>query len=185
MSGDRCLDSLDLEALASGEAPLIAPDAAEHAAICAECGRRLEEFRSLGVWLSDPWPPERIAPAFAEGVERLRGYSRREKRSLRVWAAPIVAFCGLLASSALALALPVLSSTEQIRLWAALGSSFGREARSLILWPRLLLRTLPAGVSALGEVARGQRVFSAAAILLLLPVGFATRWVLGRRRISR
>ena len=185
MSCERPLDPLDLEALASGEAPLLAGDAREHAASCPECGGRLEAFRGMGEWLAGVPAAVPVPRGFAESVQRLRAFSRRERWSPRLWAAPAALFFALLAASAFVLALPALSSAEQVRLWAALASAFGGEIRALALWPRLLLEALPPGMSALGEAARAERSFSAAAILLLLPAGFAVRKVFARRKIGR
>ena len=180
MSCDRPLDPLDLEALASGEPPLVASDAAAHAAGCPECARRLEIFRSLDAWLPAS-EPAALPAGFADSIARLRGFSRREKLSLRVWAVPLALMVALLGASVLVLSSPVVTSAEQGRLWA---SVLGAEGRSLLAWPGLLRRALPSALSALGDLARTERPFSAAAILLLLPVGFAAQRVLARRKIA-
>ncbi len=180
MSCRRPLDPLDLEALASGESPLVAPDAAGHAAACPECGRRLELFRGMDAWLAGA-EPSPVPPALAGSVARLRAFSRREKWSLRVWAIPLSLCAALLAASGLALSIPVPTSAEQGGLWA---SALAAEARALLAWPRLLRQALPPALAALGDAARAERSLSAAAILLLIPVGFAVRRVLARRKIA-
>ena len=185
MSCERPLDPLDLEALASGDDPLLAQDAREHAAACPDCGGRLEAFRRMEAWLSEAPAAVPVPPAFAETIQRLRAFSRAERLSPRLWAAPGALFFGLVTASCFVLAVPALTSAEQVRLWAALASAFGGEIRALAHWPRLLLESLPAGISALGEAARAERSFSAAAILLLLPAGFAVRRLFARREIAR
>lgn len=180
MSCSRSIDPLDLEALASGESPLVASDAAEHAAACPDCARRLELFRSLDAWMA-AGEPAPLPAGFADSVARLRAFSRREKRSLRVWSIPLALSLALVGASVLILSTPVPTSAEQGRLWA---SVLGAEGRSLLAWPSLLRQALPSALSALGDIARTERPFSAAAILLLLPVGFAAQRVFARRKIA-
>jgi len=174
----RPLDALDLEALASGEEPIVAPDAGIHAAGCADCGRRLDAFRALGEWLSDVSIPA-VPDGFAGRIERLRAFSGRERRSWRVWRAPVLASAGLLAGSAALLSLPAFSAGEQ----AGLAGALALEWKSLLLWPASLLRSLPATVGALSDLLLRDRAFAALSILLLLPAGFGVSRLWARHAI--
>jgi hypothetical protein len=182
MSCPRPLDTLDLEALASGEAPLFAPDAREHATGCSECGSRLAEARELAVWLAEI-PSVEVPARFASAVERLRAFSRREKWSVRLWGPPVAVVFALFAASAVALTLPVLRSSEHAHLLAALLAALLAEERTVLSWPGVFLRALPAEASALAEVLRSARTLSAASILLLIPFGLAARRLFARRRV--
>jgi hypothetical protein len=174
----RPLDPLDLEALVSGEEPILFPDAREHAAGCPDCGRRLEAFRALGEWLSEVSIPA-VPDGFAERVERLRGFSASEGRSWRVWRAPVLASAGLLAGSAVLLSPPALSASEQAGIVGALAL----EWKSLLLWPVSLVRSLPATVGALSDLLLHDRGFAALSILLMLPAGFGVARLWARRAI--
>jgi hypothetical protein len=180
----RPIDPIDLEALASGERPCSAPDAAEHAAACPECGGRLEAFRRIQDWLE---PDEREQPTLdlVASVDRLRGLSRRELRQARLWKAPLAVIGALLAASAAFLAAPALTASENLGLLAALGGSLGAEWRALAAWPLDLWRSLPTAVSSLGEIAARDRTAAAAAILLLVPLGFSFARLVARRRAAR
>ncbi|HET7451606.1 MAG TPA: hypothetical protein VFL12_02610 [Thermoanaerobaculia bacterium] len=180
MNCTRPLDPLDLEALASGEAPVVALDAPAHAAGCADCARRLEAFRALGEWLSDLSVPP-VPDGFAEGIERLRGFSAAEALSWRIWKAPALAFAGFLTGSAALLALPALGAGDQ----AGLLSALALEWRSLLLWPVSLARAVPAAATAVSDVLLRDRAFAAASILLLLPAAFAVTRLWARRAIRR
>ena len=180
MNCTRPLDALDLEALASGEDPVLAPDGRAHAAACPDCGRRLEAFRALGEWLSDLSIPP-VPADFAERVERLRGFSPAEARSWALWKAPAFGFAALLAGSSVLLALPALGAGEQAGLLAALGL----EWRSLLLWPASLVRSLPATVAAVSELLLRDRGFAAVSILLMLPAGFAVTRLWARHAIRK
>ncbi|HWC65908.1 MAG TPA: hypothetical protein VG777_07490, partial [Thermoanaerobaculia bacterium] len=138
MSCTRPLDALDLEALASGVEPVLAPDGRAHAAACPDCTRRLEAFRALGEWLGDVSLPA-VPDDFAEGIERLRGFSRAEARSWRIWRAPAAAFAGLLAGSGVLLSVPTFGTGEQLGFL----TSLALEGKSLLLWPVSVARSLP------------------------------------------
>jgi hypothetical protein len=176
----RPLDALDLEALASGESPILVADASEHAAACLDCGRRLDAFRALGEWLSDVSIPP-VPEGLADRVERLRGFTRREARSWRVWRPPLLASAGLLAASATLLSLPAFSAGEQAGLLGALSL----EWRTLLLWPASLLRSLPATAGALSDLLLRDRGFAALSILLMLPAGFGVTRLWARHAIGK
>jgi hypothetical protein len=174
----RPLDALDLEALASGEDPIVASDARDHSAGCPDCGRRLDAFRALGEWLSDVSIPA-VPDGFASRIERLRAFSGRERRSWRIWRGPVLASAGLMAGSAVLLSLPAFSAGEQ----AGLAGAFALEWKSLLLWPATLVRSLPATVGALSDLLLRDRGFAAVSILLMLPAGFGVSRLWARRAI--
>jgi anti-sigma factor RsiW len=163
---------LDLEALASGEEPLLAPDAHSHTEACPDCAWRLDAFRALSGWLAEPSEPP-VPEALVARIERLRAFSTREKRSWRLWRAPALLFAALAAGSSALLAIPAFDSSEQMSLLAAIPSAFGLEWRSLALWPFSLGRALPVAVSALSDLLLRDRSFAAISILLMLPAGLA------------
>ena len=184
MNCNRPLDPLDIEAIASGESPVIASDAAGHVSACHDCARRLESFREVGRWLDLVSEPE-LEADLAGAVERLRTFSLSERRSLRIWAAPAALFSGLVASSGLLLSVPVLTSSEQVGLLAAFPRAVGLEWRSLLEWPGRALQALPACVGAASELAVAERKLAAGVILLLIPAGYAMTRLWARRRAFR
>jgi len=174
----RPLDALDLEAIASGEEPLLAADARGHLEGCADCGRRLEGFRALGAWLGDLSGPA-VPEGFADGIECRRGFSVREKRSLSIWKGPAALFGALLGASGVLLSMPVFGAAEQAGLLGALAL----EWRSAVLWPLALGRALPGTIGALSEVLLRDRALAAVSILSMLPAGFAVTRLWARRAI--
>lgn len=180
MNCTRPLDALDLEALASGENPVLTPDARAHAETCPDCGRRVDAFRALGEWLADVSLPA-VPEGFADGIERLRGFSRAEARSWRLWKAPAAAFAGMLAGSSLLLSLPALGAGEQAGFLTALAL----EWRAVLVWPVSIVRSLPAAVSALSDLLLRDRGFAALSILLMLPAGFAVTRLWARHAIRK
>lgn len=178
MNCTRPLEALDLEAIASGEEPLIAPDAAGHAGSCEECSRRLAAFQALGSWLADLPGPE-VPPTFAAGIERRRGFSPREKRSMAIWKGPAALFGALLGGSGAFLSMPVFGASEQAGLLAA----FALEWRSAAAWPLSLARALPGSVTALSELLLRDRAFAAFSILAMLPAGYAVSRLWARRSL--
>lgn len=180
MNCTRPLDALDLEAIASGDQPLVASDARGHAGSCADCARRLDAFRALGDWLADLQGPE-VPEAFAAGIERRRGFSAREKRSIALWKGPAALFGALFGGSGLLLSMPVFGSSEQAGLLAALAL----EGRSAISWPLAVVRALPGSVSALSEFLLRDRALAAFSILLMLPAGFTVSRLWARRAIRK
>jgi hypothetical protein len=181
---NRPLDPLDLEAIASGENPLVASDAAEHLEICGECARRLESFREIGHWLDALAQPD-LEADLAGCVERLRTFSRAERRDFRIWAGPAALFTGLVAASGMLLSMPILTSSEQVGILSALPRAIGLEWRSLVEWPVRALQALPGCVGAASQLAYSERKLAGAAILLLIPAGFAMTRLWVRRRAFR
>lgn len=184
MNCPRSLEPVDVEALVSGDHPLLAADAAEHASSCLECGRRLEAFRQLDVWL-DGAEPDAFPADLRASIERLRAFSRREAKSLKLWRTPLAVAAALIAGSALLLAVPALSASENLDLLGALAGSFGAEVRVAAAWPVLLWRSLPAAVSSFSALAARERAAAAGAILLLIPLGWWFARLAARRRASR
>lgn len=184
MKCNRPLDDMDLAALAAGEPEVLPAETAQHAASCPDCARRLREFQEISLLLDQlPGPADR--PDMAASVERLRSFSAREKRSVRIWAVPAIAFAGLLVLSAVLVALPLLTSTEQASLLGALVISFAAQWHALWAWPASLWQAFPAGVAGLSAAVLRGRTLAAAGILLLLPFGWATSRVLAWRKMGR
>lgn len=180
MNCTRPLDALDLEAIASGEEPVVSPDARGHVALCPDCAARVDAFRAFGEWLSElPLPP--IPEAFAAGIERRRPFSIRERRSIGLWKTPALAFAGLAAASAAMIALPAFGAADQAGFLAAIGF----EWKAAMFWPAALVRALPASVTALSDILLRDRGFAALSILLMLPAGFGVSRLWARRAAGR
>ena len=180
MNCTRPLDALDLEAIASGEEAVIAPDARGHAAGCPECGARVRSFRAFGDWLAELPLPE-VPEAFAAGIERRRAFSAREKRSIGLWKGPAFLFAGLAGASAALIALPAFGAADQAGFLAAVGL----EWKAAVLWPAAWVRALPASVSALSGILLRDRGFAALSILLMLPAGFGVARLWARRAVGK
>lgn len=180
MNCTRPLDALDLEAIASGEAPLVAPDAMAHSGTCEDCAGRLAAFRAMGGWLADLEAPE-VPEAFAAGIERRRGFSAREKRSVALWKGPAALFGTLLGGSGILLSMPVFGASDQTGLLSAMVL----EWRSAVSWPLSAVRALPASVTALSELLLRDRALAAFSILAMLPAGFAVSRLWARRSLRR
>ncbi len=177
----RPLDSIDAEALAAGAEPLLAADAAEHARACSACGAAVAEASSLAARL-DALSDSGVGSDLAEGVLRLRPFSRRERFNLALWRRPSLLSAALFCAGLLLLALPGITAREQASLGlAALAPLFAllrAAARALAEGAA----AAPAGLSALSESLRGQQSIGLAALLLLLPAGLGLRRVLARAR---
>ncbi|MGH9441559.1 MAG: hypothetical protein ACRD16_04745 [Thermoanaerobaculia bacterium] len=184
MSCEHPLDPLDLEALASGEAAPGSPEALTHAEECADCRRRLEAFREVGLWLAEP-PGTDAGPDLSSRIERLRGFTRREKRSAGLWWPPAALFFGFLAGSAALLSVPILSGPEQAGILSALPAALGLEWKTILALPSSVGRALPASVAAIADVLALERGYAAISILLLLPAGFSIGRLWLRRSASR
>ena len=91
----RPLDPIDCEALASGEPPLVASDAASHAASCPACAARV---RAAADFLREIEAGDVAGPGpgldLAARVIRIRPFSRRERRDVRLWAGPAALSAG-------------------------------------------------------------------------------------------
>src|SRR5262249_2431561 len=119
----RPLDPTDAEALASGERPLCAADAAEHVRECPACSEAVSRAAAFDRVLDElggaSVPASREPPALAGGFVRLRSFSGRERRDFALWRGPVLFAFALFASGFLLLALPGLSAREQVGLSAA------------------------------------------------------------------
>ncbi len=180
---ENSIDPLDLEAFASGE-PAPTPGAADHIRSCPACQSRVEAFRQMDLWLAD-LPAEDAGPELGFRVERLRAFSRAEKRSLRIWWPPAALFLGLLSASAALLSVPMLSGPEQAGLLSALPAALGLEWKTLLGFPGSIGRALPGSVSAISDLLALQRGYAALSILLLLPAGFSIARLWMRRAATR
>ena len=178
----RRLDPLDVEALASGEPPVVASDAALHAASCPSCGlqvRAAADFlREIEAPLPGGEPPARLD--LAGRVVRIRPFSRRERRDVRLWAGP-AAFAGVLFGAGLgALAVPTLSAGDQAGVTLAALASAAALARAAGRAVADVFSVSPDAWGALSDAFTRQSTWGFAALLLLAPAGLALRRVLAR-----
>lgn len=174
----RPLEPLDIEALANGEAPLVRPDAAAHASECGSCGRQVATSRSLEGLLREAAPEGPFPAGLAERVLRLRPFSRTERWSLAVWRAPLLLLAALVASG-VSLVAGTVGPREQIGLAAGSAAAMVALARAAAAWLADFSRSAPAGIEALSRVL-APTTAGWAALLLLLPAGFALSRVLSR-----
>ncbi|MEP6767096.1 MAG: hypothetical protein ABJC61_00400 [Acidobacteriota bacterium] len=181
----RPLDPLDAEALAAGESSILAGDASAHASGCAPCAAAVEDARALLARLEAisgsadvALPPG--ATDLAARVVRIRPFSARERRSLRLWAPP--AGGGLLVFTAgfALLAAPGLTAGDQAALGLFALTPFAGLARAALRSFSDALSAAPAAWEALSSAARLQAPLGALALLLLAPAAFAFRRVLVR-----
>jgi len=170
------LDPLEIEALASG-AGTGGSVAADHAARCGSCGEAVESSRQLDVLLSDaaagPAPID-----LADRVLRLRPFSRAERKSLAVWRPPLLLLGGLVAAGS-SLVSGIAGPREQGGFAAAFAFSLTGLLRASWRWLLDVSRSAPAALEALSQTL-APTAFGWAALLLLLPAGFALRRVLSR-----
>ena len=106
MTCPRPLDPIDAEALASGAEPVLAADAARHAAGCESCGARIEAARSLLDALDGLSGPPEAVSGLADRVMRLRAFSRRERRTYALWNTPVLLTAATAVSGTALLAFP-------------------------------------------------------------------------------
>jgi hypothetical protein len=196
----RPLEPLDCEALACGEAPVSAGDATSHAAGCPSCGSAVDRARVFLAELEGtPGSPagssgalEARLPAPASAVSgirsadlasriiRLRPFSRRERRDLRLWAAP-AGFAGILFAAGFGiLAAPGFGAREQVGLAMAALAPLAGLSRAVLRALAEAAASAPSGWQALADAARRDAPLGFAALLLLAPAGFALRRVLAR-----
>ena len=189
----RPLDPLDAEAIASGAAPLVAADAAAHAGACPACGeavaraaRLLEELDRLSLPATSPEPgtPPGPRPDLADRVVRLRPFSRRERRQVRLWLPPLLLSAALFAAGLASLVGPALSAREQAGLSFAALAPLLAVFRAALRWLGELASASPAGLEALSGALRGQPLLGLAALLLLVPALFGVRLAVARRSRS-
>jgi hypothetical protein len=181
-SCNRKLDPVDAEAVASGDEPVFASDAAAHAASCPDCGAAVSEAGRIGRDL-DALAAEALCPAgFASRILRLRPFSRRERLSVSLWAGPAAFAAGLLGAGLALLGLPGLSGQAQIGLGAAALLPVAGVFRSLFAWLEDLRHAAPAGLESLSEALRHEQVLGVAAVLLFVPIALGLRRVLASAR---
>ncbi len=172
----RPLDPLDIEALASGAAPLVQEDASRHAASCAACGASVARARSLE-GLIDAVARAGAAPAdLADRVLRVRPFSRAERWSPAVWRAPVLLLTALGGAGTVLIGGASAGPREQVGLGAAMLASAAGLVRASWRWISDLSQAAPSGASALSEMLRATPAGWAA--LLLLPAA-----ALGLRRV--
>jgi hypothetical protein len=179
----RPLDPLDAEAVASGAEPVIAPDAALHAASCEACGAAVAGAGQLLTALERlPLP----APAgLVDRVLRLRPFSRSEKRRVRLWAPPAL-LSGLLFTGGLFSAtLPGVTAGDRAGVGLAAAIPLASFLRSGLRWLSEMAAAAPRGLEALATALGGQTGIGLAALLLLLPAALGFRRVLARAASRR
>ena len=171
---------MDLEALAAGAEPLIAPDASEHARRCADCGAAVARAATLIDEL-DAGKAAGAMPDLSARVLRLRPFSARERVSFRLWGPPLLLSASVFAAGVFALA-PALAASEQMSLLFSAAAGAALVARAAVHTLADLVSTAPAGLSAVSEAFRADRMVGLAALALLLPAGFGLRRALARAR---
>jgi hypothetical protein len=179
----RPLDENDLEALASGE-PAVRPDASSHAAACPRCGAAVRTARALAALLDGSALPAGPAPGvLADRVLRVRPFSRRERRSLAIWSAPLLLLAGLVVSG-FGLVAGNASAAGGAGLGAAAFVAVGALARAGLRWALDAAATGPSGLAALAQVLRPTAA-GWSALLLLVPAGLGLRRVLSQAAARR
>jgi hypothetical protein len=181
----RPLEPLEIEALAAGSEPPDRSDAVAHVSACPACGQALARARLLGGLLEEAAADSvRVPTDLADRVLRVRPFSRAERWSLAVWRAPLLLLAALgLAGVWLVTGLSG-ASRDQVGLAAAALASVVGLGRACVRWMIDLSSTAPAGLEALSRVLAPTSV-GWAALLLLLPAGFALRRVLSRALARR
>ena len=183
----RPLDSLDVEALASG-AP-VEPAAREHARACSPCSQRVAaaaafagELDGLGGFpAGEPGGLDDL-PDFAGRVLRLRPFSRRELRDFALWRGPCLLVAALFFSGLIALALPGISARDQAGLSAAALAPLAALVRAWARWLTDAATASPAALQALGQALRGEQTIGFACLLLLAPAVWGLRRAFARER---
>lgn len=181
----RPLDPIDAEAVASGAEPLLAADAAAHAAACGPCGAAVERAQGLLAALAELSRAAPPVPDLAGRVTRLRTFSRRERRTYALWRAPILVSASLAAGGLVLVVGPALSPGEQAGLGAAALASIPALVRAVARSAFDLARLAPPALDALAEALRADRPLGLAALLLLAPTAFGLTRVFARARSRR
>jgi hypothetical protein len=182
------LDSLDVEALASG-AP-VEPAALEHARACSPCSQRVSAAAAFAGELDglaespalEPPAGLENLPDLAGRVLRLRPFSRRERRDFALWRGPWLLSVGLFFSGLIALALPGISARDQAGLSAAALAPLAALVRAWARWLTGVASASPAALEALGQALRGEQTVGFACLLLLAPVVWGLRRAFARER---
>jgi hypothetical protein len=183
----RPLDSLDVEALASG-AP-VEPAAREHARACSPCSERIsaasafaQELDRLGGFPAGEPPELENPPDLAVRVLRLRPFSRCERRDFALWRGPCLLVAALFFSGLIALALPGISARDQAGLSVAALAPLAALVRAWTRWLTDLAVASPAALQALGQALRGEQTVGFVCLLLLAPVAWGLRRAFARER---
>ena len=174
----RPLELPDIEALAQGEAPPVRLDAAAHASECGSCGGRVATAERLEGLLREAAPESSFPAGLADRVLRVRPFSRAERWSLTIWRAPLLLLAALVASGG-SLVAGLAGPREQIGLAAGAVAAMAGLARAAVRWLADLSRSAPAGLEALSQQL-APTTAGWAALLLLVPAGFALSRVLSR-----
>ncbi len=189
----RPLDPIDAAALAAGEPPVLAADAADHVRLCPSCASAVSDAGNLCLALDRLAEPlaEPVAELPAAGVETtdiadrvllLRPFSRRERRDFRLWRGPLLLSLALFLSGLVCLTLPGISAREQAGLAAAalapLAALLAAAGRSLAE----LVRVWPDGLGVLSQALQAQRTLGVVLLLLLAPAFFGLTRALARSR---
>ena len=170
----RKIDPLDAEAVASGTEPILAADAAAHAAGCPECGALVAEAGRIGSELSALAAALEPPGGFSARILRLRPFSRRERLAVSLWAGPAALAVGLFCGGLAMLGLPGVGAAAFLPAVGIL-RSFGR-------WMDELRHVAPAGLESLSEALRHEQALGLAAALLFVPLAFGLKRVLARAR---
>jgi hypothetical protein len=186
----RPLDSLDIEALASGAAPVHSADAREHAHACSPCSERIRSAAAFAGELDGLGGSPAEEPAaelenltdFAGRILRLRPFSRRERRDLALWKGPCFLAAALFFSGLIVLALPGVSARDQAGLAAAALAPLAALARAWARWLTEIAVASPAALQALGQALRSEQAVGLACLLLLAPVVWGFRRAFARER---
>lgn len=175
----RKIDLLDADAVASGTEPVLALDAAAHAAVCFECAALVAEAGRMGSELSGLAVSIEPPRDFSSRILRLRPFSRRERLQASLWAAPAAFSVGLFCAGLAMLGLPVfgLPGVGIAALLPAAGV-----LRSLGRWLEELRHVAPAGLQSLSEALRHEQTLGLVAAFLFVPLAFGLNRVLARAR---
>lgn len=176
----RPLDPIDAEAVAAGADPVFAADAASHARECPPCQGLIDSARGLSEALARVTEPPEDLAGLAARVNRLRTFSRQERRTYAFWNGPVLLTLGLGAAGFALLALPALTASDQVSAGAALLAPLVALIRSTSRWAADLARLAPSGLQALSDGLRQESGVGAAALALLVPLGFGLNRVLAR-----
>jgi len=176
------LDPLDVEALASGAAPLVDPGAGGHAAACPACAALVQEAQRVADELAALSPVPQPPVDLAARVLRLRPFSQREKLSFRIWAPPAALSAGVFGAGLAMLASPGLTGGEQVGLGASALLPLVGVLRALPRWAGEVARFAPAGLESLSTAFRQEQALGIAAALLFVPAVFGLKRAVARAR---
>jgi hypothetical protein len=177
----RPLDPEDVEALAAGIEPSVAPDALIHVASCDACARAVQDASEV-TKLLESVPELSWKVDLSERVLRRRPFSRTERRSIGLWSGPWLFAGGIFAAGVAILTAPALTAREQAGLGMAAVAPLLALARAVGRSLADILWSAPSGLGAVAQALSGQRSLGLAALLLLVPAGFGLRRALVRVR---